>query len=136
MASIRQNPSLNALPDFRNLGVMARVLVLVNVFALALAMAAEPDWNRMLEAFLLYTAMVEPPLLASLVVLYFGARFLRGLPYAAGCGAVLALALALAAVTHAAVGAFAGTSLARTLAFATVSAVLALAYLTLHWRAY
>ena len=136
MSSIRQNHSVNALPDFRNLGVMARVLLLVNLLALAAAVAGETDWNRALDAFVLNTALVEPPLLASLVLLYAASGMLRRLPYWAACALVLALALALTAATHAMLGAVAGIGLARALAFGAVSAALVLAYLTLHQQAH
>jgi two-component system sensor histidine kinase AlgZ len=136
MASIRQNLNPNALPDFRNLGVMARALVAVNLFGMAVALAAEPSWLRALEAFVLSTVLIEPPLLAVLMLLSAGAPWLRRLSYWAGCTVVVALALALAAAMQAALGGFADVSLARALLFAACAAALVLAYLTLHLRAY
>ena len=136
MASIRQNSSADALPDFRNLGAVARVLVLVNLLALAAAFAAQPDWNRMLDAFVLGTVLLEPPLLASLALLYAAAPLLRRLGYWPACAAIVALAVALAGATHAALAQFTEVGLARTLMFAALGAALALAYLTLHLRAH
>jgi two-component system sensor histidine kinase AlgZ len=136
MVSIRQNPSQNALPDFRNLGVMARALLFVNLLAMLAAFAAAKDWHAALDAFAESTLLLEPPLLGSLVLLMAAARPLQRMPYWAGCALVLALVLALAAGTHALVGAFVNAGLARTLAFAAVAAVLVLAYLNLHLRAY
>jgi two-component system sensor histidine kinase AlgZ len=136
MASIRQNPSLNVLPDFRNFGVMARVLLAVNLCALFAALAAEAEWHRMLDAFLVNASMLEPPLLVSLVLLYALAPFLRALPYALGCLLVVGLALALGWGAYEMLGAITGVSLWRTLAFAAAAAMLALAYLNLHLRAY
>ena len=40
MASIKQNPAGHRLPDFRNLGVMLRLLLGVNLLALAAAFGA------------------------------------------------------------------------------------------------
>ena len=136
MLSIRQNPSPNALPEFRNLGVMARVLMAVNLLALAAALAGDADWNRALDAFVRSTMLVEPPLLASLVLLSACAPLLRRMPYWLACALVLALALALAAATHAALAPVAGTGMRRTLLFAAAATVLVLAYLTLYRRAY
>ena len=47
MASIKQNPASPPLPDFRNFGVMLRILLGVNLLALmaALVMAGEvAEW--------------------------------------------------------------------------------------------
>lgn len=49
--SIKQNFTADALPDFRNLGVIARILLGVNAFAFAAVLAAMPGWDAALEAF-------------------------------------------------------------------------------------
>jgi two-component system sensor histidine kinase AlgZ len=136
MASIRQNPRADGLPDFRNLGVIARILVAVNVLAFAAALAAHPDLASAGQAFVRASALVAPALVASLAVLSFAAPRLARLPYAAGCAAVLALAALLAAGAHAMLGEVAGTGLGRTLAFALASAALILAWLRLRERAF
>jgi two-component system sensor histidine kinase AlgZ len=136
MASIRQNQYPNALPDFRNLGVMARALLFVNLLAILAAAAAESDWNRAFDMFVVSTVLIEPPLLASLLLLLAAAPLLRRLPYWLGSALVLALVLALTAGTHALFGAIAGISFGRALAFAGVATVLVLAYLNLHLRAH
>ena len=136
MPSIRQNHYPDSLPDFRNLGVVARTLVAVNLLGVAAALASAPDWGRSLDAFVLSTALIEPPLLASLAVLYAAGSLLRRLPYWPACAAVVALVLALALATHAALGQFADVELGRALAFAAAGAILVLGYLTLHLRAY
>ncbi|MCC6210671.1 MAG: histidine kinase [Burkholderiales bacterium] len=136
MDSIRQNRAANALPDFRNLGVMARALVAVNALGLAAALAGEADWMRALDAFVRHAVLIEPPLLMALAALYAASPLLRRMPYWPACAAVLALALALAAATRSTLGEFAETGLARVLAFAAASTVLVLAYLALHLRAH
>jgi len=136
MLSIRQNPHSNALPDFRNFGVVARALVGVNLLGLAAALAQEPDGGRALDAFVHSTVLIEPPLITSLALLYAAAPLLRRMPYWPACLLVVALAMALAAATQAAVSAIADVSLARVLIFAAAGAALVLAYLTLHLRAY
>ena len=136
MPSIRQNSYPNALPDFRNLGVVARALVAVNLLGLGAALASEADWMRSLDAFVQNTVLIEPPLLATLATLYAASPLLRRLPYWPACIGVVALALALAAATRSELGQFAGVGLARVLAFTAASATIVLAYLSLHVRAY
>ena len=136
MASIRQNSFLDLLPDFRNLGVMARALVAVNLLGLAAAFAGEADVTRALEAFVRNAVLLEPPLLMMLLVLYAASPLLRRLPYWLACTAVLALSLSLAAATRLALGEFTESGLARSLAFAAASTAFVLAYLALRLRAY
>jgi two-component system, LytTR family, sensor histidine kinase AlgZ len=136
MASIRQNPQADALPDFRNLGVIARILVSINVLAFGIVLAAEQDLARAADAFVRATALLQPVVVASLVALYVGARPLMRMRYGDGCLAVMAVVLAFAACVHAALGGFSGTTLWRTLAFAAAATALILAYLRLHQRAF
>jgi two-component system sensor histidine kinase AlgZ len=136
MASIRQNPLQNVLPDFRNLGVMARALVAANLLGLAAALASVSAWSDGLQAFVLSTVLLEPPLLATLALLYAAAPRLQRLPYWPACVLVVALALALAAATQIALGQHADARFGRVLAFAGSCAGLVLVYLTLHLRAY
>src|SRR5436190_833218 len=136
MPSIRQNTDSDALPDFRNLGVSARVLIAVNLLAAAAALVDESAWSAILDVMASNAAQVEPPLLASLLVLYAAAPWLLRLPYLAGGAVVIALAAALAWATHAALGQLAAGGVARTVALAAAAAAAVLAYLHLHRRAY
>ena len=136
--SIKQNFTADALPDFRNLGVMARVLLAVNAFAFAAALAADPHWGAVLDRFLRAAAMVEPMLLAAMVALYVLSPVLARLAYWQGCAAVLAIALAVSGAVHAAVAPPDNglAALARTLALTAIAVVSLLAYLRLLTRAY
>ena len=136
--SIKQNFSTDALPDFRNLGVVARVLLGVNALAFAGALLAEPTWSRALERFLHGAVLVEPMLLATLVLLYALSPLLARLPYWTGCAAVAALALAVSAVLHTVVAGpeIEPGSLARTLVVVAFVVGSLLAYLRLLTRAY
>jgi len=136
MPSIRQNPNPEALPDFRNLGVTARALIGVNLLALAAILVGEPDWGKALNMFVLTTSLIEPPLLASLALLYVGAPWLMRVPYWAGCALVIALVMAIAASTHSVVGDAAPGNLPRVLVLAALAAAVVLAYLRLHTKAY
>jgi len=136
MPSIRQNIFAAGLPDFRNLGVLARTLVAVNLLGLAAAFAGERDWSNALEAYASSAVLIEPPLIASLALLSAAAPLLKSLPWAVGAAAIVALAIALGWATHAALGDFANAALGRVLAFAGAAAALVLGYLALHMRAY
>ncbi|HEX5092100.1 MAG TPA: histidine kinase [Burkholderiales bacterium] len=134
--SIKQNFESHALPDFRNLGVVARILIGVNALAFATVLAAAPGWEPALERFMVAAAMLEPALAITLTLLYALSPVLARLRYAAGAAAVVALALAVAGVLHEVLGGEVGAGLARTLALAAFAALLLLAYLRLRERAY
>src|SRR6266850_1800658 len=76
MPSIRQNAYPDLLPDFRNLAVMARVLVGVNALALAGAFYASPALGPAFERFIRAAAFLEPLLLVELMALFAAAAFL------------------------------------------------------------
>ena len=105
--SIKQNLTPDALPDFRNLGVMARVLLGVNVAAFAAAAHAGSGWVPIVDRFVRDAALVEPALIITLMALYvLGPRLQRlthASGYAAGYAAVAAIALALSTLVARAV---------------------------------
>jgi two-component system sensor histidine kinase AlgZ len=94
MVSIRQNTFSDVLPDFRNLGVVARILIAVNAAVLGAALFAAPDLAQALQQFVEAAAFLEPLLLFVVVLLFTLAPLLRRLPYWAGCAAVLFLVCA------------------------------------------
>ncbi len=100
MTSIKQNPAAHRLPDFRNLGVMLRLLLGVNLMALAAALVRVPTPAGWLGAYVELAIWVEPLLLCSLLLLALLRDLLWRLPYAAGVAAVLALAALQAALLH------------------------------------
>lgn len=110
MTSIKQNPPAPtaaaissadvALPDFCNLGIWLRILVIVagmSVVAAALkASSLDGVWWEMMDI----SALVQPVLLLSLLALCSGRRLLSRLPYRLGVLAVLLITLALTALVH------------------------------------
>ncbi len=139
MASIRQNADPDLLPDFRNLGVIARVLVAVNALMLAFAIAEATSFEQAAEQFTQTALMVEPVLLASVILLYALRGPLSRLPYWMGCLAVIAVVMGLSAVQYAAtlgVVHEAPGSLARTLALSALAAAVLLGYFRLHAKAF
>jgi len=133
---IRQNVQPDALPDFRNLGVIARIVIGAHLLALGAVVYAEPAWSAMLEHYVRSAVLLEPVLLGSLVVLYFGSDSLARMPYWTGCVAVLALVVALAALAHAYFEPGAAASTPRALALAAIVTIVLLGYLRLNVRAY
>ncbi len=71
----------DALPDFRNLGVIARILVTVIVAAFLAAAIKAQTFAQLADEFLELTLVMGPVLLASLVLLAAGNRLLARLPY-------------------------------------------------------
>jgi two-component system sensor histidine kinase AlgZ len=95
MSSINQTGAAIRLPNFCNLGVMFRVLLIAIVFsvgAAAIRSAAPADF---MGQFLLISALAQPVLLLSLVVLCAARRFLHSLSYPAGILALFAIEIAL-----------------------------------------
>jgi two-component system, LytTR family, sensor histidine kinase AlgZ len=136
MARPRQNVQPDALPDFRNLGVIARIVIGAHLLALGALVYAEPVWTSMLERFMRTVVLLEPVLLASLVVLYLASDALARQAYWAGCAVVLALVLTLAWATNVYFDPGAGASLPRALGLAAIVAFVLLGYLRLNVRAY
>ncbi|HEX6320407.1 MAG TPA: hypothetical protein VFZ84_16245, partial [Burkholderiales bacterium] len=127
------------MPDFRNLGVIARVLVAVNVLAGLGVLFAAPDFERAFEHFVQAAAYLEPLLLMQLVALAALSFFLARLPYWTGYGMVVVLVVALSAGYHALVAQVStepSPSLARSLLLSGVIAAGLLGYLRLLAKAY
>ncbi|HEY1290374.1 MAG TPA: sensor histidine kinase [Burkholderiales bacterium] len=139
MASIGQSAYPDLLPDFRNLGVMARVLVAVNALAAAGVLFGTPNPGGALDQFMSTAAYLEPLLLIELLALAALSPLLARLPYWSGCGAVVGIVLVLVALYQALVvrlPAEPQPSLAASLALATLVAVGLLGYLRLLAKAY
>ena len=97
MVSIRQNTYPDLLPDFRNIGVIARILIAVNAALLAAALFAAPDLLQALQRFVQAAALVEPMLLLVMTVLFVLSLMLARLPYWGGFVAVVGIVVAIAA---------------------------------------
>ena len=102
--SIKQNAQQNgyrsALPNFGNLGVLLRILVIVNAIVL-LAVVIKASSLGAIGAELLETfSMVQPLLILTLVVLMALNRVLARLPYIIGAAAVLVLVITLTTLLY------------------------------------
>ena len=69
MTSIRHFPATHSLPDWRNFGVMLRVLLGVNALALLAGLVQSPDLGGWLGRYVELAGVVEPALLICLGVL-------------------------------------------------------------------
>ena len=87
-------------PDFRNLGVMLRALLLANAAMLAGAALQVNGPGQLPERIAELAAQVEPVLLVSMVLLYALARPLLRLPYATAAALILGVVLAVTGATH------------------------------------
>ncbi len=81
MASINQNRMVNPLPDFRNLGVMLRILIFVTVATLVAEALRNTSLNRWLEASATAVAFVLPVTIVSLLLLGVATAWLRKIDY-------------------------------------------------------
>jgi two-component system sensor histidine kinase AlgZ len=101
LGSINHKSYTSALPNFRNLGVLLRILVIVNIMAAGVAVAKSGSlagaWHEMLEA----SAVVQPAVMLSLVALVALNDVLRRAPYLWGASLVLALELVLVSALYA-----------------------------------
>jgi two-component system sensor histidine kinase AlgZ len=88
---ISHNPHPPALPDFRNLGTMLRILIGVNVLAALAALVREPRLAQWPASWFDVATVVEPHLLVALALLYAASPWLLRLSYGAGVCAVLAV---------------------------------------------
>lgn len=94
--SINQNLMPDVLPNFRNLGIVLRIMLITNGFgvlmALALADSLADIWPRMLHG----SAFLQPVLLSSLLVLYVASRHLARMAYFRSVGTILVMVAVLA----------------------------------------
>src|SRR5438128_2580665 len=103
---INQNEVPLLLPDLRNLGTILRILLAVNAFVLIAASVREPRWETLSATWVEMVALVEPPLLLELLILYILAPWFGRLAYESGAVMVIALTLAVSLGFNAAVSAW------------------------------
>ena len=97
LRSIRQIDTRDALPDFRNLGVIARILLATNAAGFAAAALRSQRLSELADQFAPVALALEPALIATLASLYLLSTVLRRLPYAAGLAITGAIAAAFSA---------------------------------------
>lgn len=98
--SINHIANTGPLPDFRNFGILLRIVLIVNGIALLAALLQVPAIRAWPAQFTENAALVEPLLMLSLLVLAAAGDVLRRLPYAAAIIAIVVIELALTAALH------------------------------------
>jgi two-component system sensor histidine kinase AlgZ len=137
MASINQNRHPNLLPDFRNLGVMLRLLVIVIAMTAVAAVLKSSNWYDMLDQWLRISALVQPMVILSLLLLGLTDRWLHKLDYLLAVAVIVAIELGIATVVVIATSAVFTPDtpgLARSWFFTAVATLLVLAYFNLRSR--
>lgn len=137
LESIKQKPAGLAgpgLPDFRNLGVMLRVLLVVNLLALLTVALRADDAGRLAAELALMAGRVELPLLLAVLLLYLLGPALRRLGVRAGQAAVFGVA-SLAVLASSPLTGTDAPALVRALAWSWLAAAIALLYFDYRsWR--
>jgi len=137
MASINQNRHPNLLPNFRNLGVMLRLLVIVIAMTIVAAALKSSTWYDMLDQWLGISALAQPMVILSLLLLGLADRWLHGLDYPLAVAVIVAIELGIVSVVVIATSAVFSPDtpgLARSCFFTAVATLLVLAYFNLRSR--
>ena len=98
--SINQNAYSGALPNFRNLGILLRILLIVNLAAVAAAIVKSAAPQDFLPRLLDVSVVVQPLLMLSLLALVALNDLLKRLPYYLGAVVVIALEFALTTLLY------------------------------------
>ncbi len=100
MKSINQNIHRDALPDFRNLGVILRVVLIVLALSGLVALSQADSWRVAFPRFLEISAPVQPVLVLSILALLGSSRWLRRLDYRTGILVVLLTELIIVTMVY------------------------------------
>ena len=137
-AIIRQNPNQPALPDFRNMGTILRVLVAVNLGAAVLAIARAGQLSTAYAEWIEATGFVEPYLLLVLAVLWAASPWLSRLSFGVGAGMVALVTVVCGYLLHEVMhrlAPLAPGTLVRWIVFGLVAVAILLFYFHLRARA-
>jgi two-component system sensor histidine kinase AlgZ len=130
----------NRLPNIRNLGVNLRILIIVNTLLALAAIVLSSNFNEFLTLITTISAIAQPMLLLSLLLLYAGYPLLVKLRYWQGIIAILFIILFTCSGVYGLISQLLifinlPTSM-RTLFFAFIVSAITLYYFNLHQRAY
>ena len=98
--SINQNANASALPNFRNLGILLRILVIVDGMCLVAAMLKTNAPMAMMEEVINLSSLVQPILILSLLTLAAVNDWLRSLRYWYAIAALVVLELAITTAVY------------------------------------
>ncbi len=138
MASIKQNEISSSLPDFRNLGVMLRILLITNVAGLVAALIYQATISGVLREFIDISSKLQPILILSLLMLSAVNGWLHRVSYQLGVVLVIGLIAGITIVIYSLAHYLFGDALGlleRYLLFSTLITLLLLFYFRLRSRA-
>ena len=138
MASINQNRYPNLLPNFRNLGVMLRILLVATAMSLAAAVIQASSWNVLMDQWFGISALVQPIVVLSLVVLGLVTGWLHRLDYKVAVGLVILIELVIASAVVSFTSSLfesATADMVRAMLFTAVATAVMLGYFNLRSRA-
>ncbi|HMK14146.1 MAG TPA: histidine kinase [Burkholderiales bacterium] len=137
MPSINQIAYPGALPNFRNLGILLRILLLVNGVCLVAAAVKSTSIQQTFQEFTDIAALAEPILILSLLMLMLANPWLGKLPFYRGAFIVVLLELALTFLVYRLGGGLFGSgmvSLERLLLFSLLITAALIIYLNMRSR--
>ena len=88
MPAVNHNANTSALPNFRNLGILLRILVIVNVLAIGAAIARAATLEGAWDEFVQMSALVQPVTLLAVLALVALNSALQRMSYTAGAAIV------------------------------------------------
>lgn len=138
MASISQNRRADLLPDFGNLGVMLRIVVAISALTFFAALLQAPGWAGALDRWFAISALVQPAVILSLVVLSLLSGWLRSIDYSAAVASICLIEAGITAALVAMTSVLFGSDsweMTRTVFFAVLTTMLLLGYFNLRNRA-
>jgi two-component system sensor histidine kinase AlgZ len=93
--SIKQNNRPDALPNFRNLGILLRILLISNGLVLLQALSQANAWADVAQRMLQIATLLTPVLFSSLLLLWLAQPWLNRLTYPQGAMTTMAIVVAL-----------------------------------------
>ena len=125
------------MPDFRNLGVQLRLLLLINLLMVLAVLVRNQSWSTLSQEMLAMAARVELPLMLSALLLYLLAPLLRGSMTVARVVWCVLVAVAGGLVCNLMLSYMLGPlDLPRAIGWSAFAAVATLAYFWIQQRAY
>jgi len=95
LRSIKQNARPDALPNFRNLGIILRILLISNGLAFLQSIMQASEWTDVAQHMIQIVTLLTPILLTSLLLLWVVQPWLNRLPYRKGSLATMAIVAVL-----------------------------------------
>jgi two-component system sensor histidine kinase AlgZ len=139
MPAVNHNANTSALPNFRNLGILLRILVIVNVLAIGAAIARAATLQGAWDEFIQMSALVQPVTLLAVLALVALNSALQRMSYIAGAAIVgcvtLGATLLVLFAVQSAYGQESPASPVRNGALALITTGILLVYFELRGRA-